>query len=147
MNWLTRFLRAVERRPPEPPAARPIWTGGRKPPASWDEWIVATTDRCGVVREAAVNALARAGHGPALPALLGRLNDWVPEVRRAALGAVTAFLDEDHASSWSSALAQVSTLARGGRADPTSRRATSAASRVASQATYSENFMRTLGGP
>jgi len=117
MNWLTRFLGGVERRSPEPPAVSPIWTGGRKPPTSWDEWIVATTDRSGFVREAAVNALARSGHGPALRALLGRLNDWVPEVRRAALEAVAAFLVEEHASSWSSALAQVATLARGGRAD------------------------------
>ena len=117
MKWLIRFLGGIERRPPEPPAVRPIWTGGRKPPASWDEWIVATTDRSGFVREAAVNALGQSGHGPALPALLGRLNDWVPEVRSAALGAVTAFLVEEHASSWSSALAQVATLARGGRAD------------------------------
>ena len=101
MNWLTRLL----------------WSDEKKPPASWDEWIIAASDRSGFVREAAVNALAQSDYGPALPTLLARLNDWVPEVRRAALAAVRAFLVEEHAASWSSSLGQVAALMRGGRAD------------------------------
>ncbi len=101
MNWLTRLL----------------WTSGQKPPASWDEWIIKASDRNGFIREAAIHALAQSGHGPALRALLGRLNDWVPEVRRAALAAVNAFLVEEHAATWAASLGQVAALLRAGRAD------------------------------
>ena len=101
MNWLTRL----------------ILTSGKDLPVSWDEWIIKASNGNGFIREAAIHALAQSGHGPALPALLGRLNDWVPEVRRAALAAIDAFLVEEHAATWAASLGQVVALARMGRAD------------------------------
>ena len=44
----------------------------------------------GYEREAAVRALAKRGNVAALPALLERANDWVPQVRAAAAEAIDA---------------------------------------------------------
>ena len=101
MNWLTRLL----------------WSDVKKPPASWDQWIIAASDRSGFIREAAVNGLGPIRLWPGVTHLARATQRLVPEVRRAALGAVKAFLVEEHAANWSSSLGQVAALTRGGRAD------------------------------
>jgi HEAT repeat protein len=103
MSWLSKLL----------------WSGEQRPPASWAEWMTEAGSRSGYAREAAVQALALSGHGDALPVLLERVNDWVPEVRRAAYAAVEGFLDEEHLGAWGRALGQVAALRRMARADHT----------------------------
>jgi HEAT repeat protein len=88
MSWLSKLL----------------WSGEQRPPTSWAEWMTEARSHSGYVREAAVQALALSGHGDALPVLLERANDWVPEVRRAAYAAVEGFLDEEHIGAWGRAL-------------------------------------------
>jgi len=103
MNWLSKLLRS----------------NGPHPPTSWTEWMAEAGSRSGYVREAAVQALALSGHGEALPVLLARANDWVPEVRRAAYAALEAFLHEEHVGAWGRALGDVAALRRAARADHT----------------------------
>ena len=76
-----------------------------------------TRSRDGHVRETAVRALGVAAHGPALPLLLERVNDWVPQVRQAAREAVAAFLHTEHLGAWPPALDALGALQRGSRAD------------------------------
>jgi hypothetical protein len=71
----------------------------------------------GFVRQAAVEALGLSGHGPALPVLLERVNDWVPQVRRAARKAVEAFLVDEQLGCWAEALGSFVALRRAARAD------------------------------
>lgn len=71
----------------------------------------------GYEREAAARALADKPFGPALPQLLERCNDWVPQVRAAASKAVRAMLTEQHEPHWLPALAAVTALSQGQRAD------------------------------
>jgi hypothetical protein len=52
----------------------------------------------GFDREEAVQQLGRMGDGLALPVLLERANDWVPQVRVAAHAAIDAFLRDDAAT-------------------------------------------------
>ena len=103
MNWLSKLL----------------WSGEQRPPTSWADWMSEASSHSGYVREAAVQALALSAHGDALPVLLERANDWVPEVRRAAYAAVEGFLDEEHIGAWGRALGQVAALRRAARADHT----------------------------
>lgn len=103
MSWLFRWL----------------GRGGSEPaslPSSIDRMADARS-RDGHVREAAVRALGVAGHGPALPLLLERVNDWVPQVREAAREAVAAFLHTEHLGAWAPALDALGALQRGSRAD------------------------------
>ena len=93
---------------------------GASEPSSTSSWIEQMADsrsRDGHVREAAVRALGAAVHGPALPLLLERVNDWVPEVRQAAREAVAAFLHAEHLDAWPPALGALGALQRGSRAD------------------------------
>lgn len=63
-------------------------------PEGWAALGVVTCHPNGYVREAAVRALARRGEEthPEIPLLVLRLNDWVPQVRSAALEALEARL-------------------------------------------------------
>ena len=79
--------------------------------------MVEARSRDGHVREAAVRALGAAVHGPALPLLLERANDWVPQVRLAAREAIAAFLHRAHVDAWPPALGALAALQRGGRDD------------------------------
>ena len=104
MNWVSKML----------------WGQGEdglRRPASWEEWIAAADSPSGYVRQSAVEALALSGHGAALPVLLARANDWVPEVRGAARKAIGAFLFDEHAAAWAVALGEVSALRRAARDD------------------------------
>lgn len=71
--------------------------------------------RDGHVREAAVKALGTSAHGPALPLLLERANDWVAQVRQAAREAIAAYLHADHLGAWPAALGALAALQRGSR--------------------------------
>jgi HEAT repeat protein len=71
----------------------------------------------GFVREHAVRRLALRHDGSELPYLLLRLNDWVLEVRRAAIDAVHGRLTPDYASHFVQALALVVRLEQATRAD------------------------------
>src|SRR5687767_10375201 len=101
MEWLTQLL------------------GGDvlRPPTDWNEKIADARSYSGYLREEAVRALAAAGHGAALPVLLERVNDWVPQVRAAAREGIAAFLRDEHIASWGPALGQVAALGRATRDD------------------------------
>ena len=92
----------------------------RGPPSSrrsLDDLLHAAGSSDGRVREAAVHALALLRDGDALPMLLRRVNDWVPQVRAAARQAVLALLDDGLADAWAEALDDLAALGRGGRED------------------------------
>ncbi len=101
MNWLSKMLGGDE----------------RKPPRTLDEWLAEAGSHSGYVREAAVKALGRSGQRRALPMLLERANDWVPEVRHAARQALGVFLQDGPIDPWVPALAQVAALRRASRVD------------------------------
>lgn len=101
MNWLSKLL----------------GEGEREPPRTLDEWLAEARSHNGYVREAAVKALGRSGQGRALPMLLERANDWVPEVRHAARQAVGVFLQDGSIGPWVCVLGQVAALRRASRAD------------------------------
>jgi hypothetical protein len=86
-------------------------------PGGWAVTAVAASHRSGHVREAAVWGLAGSRDGRAIPYLLLRLNDWVPQVRAAARDAIEIFLQPPFAPSIIAALPLVSALARRTRAD------------------------------
>ncbi|MCM5681558.1 hypothetical protein M8A51_18695 [Schlegelella sp. S2-27] len=102
MGWLSRWLKL-----------------GLETPVSWEAWLLEARSSSGYRREAAVRALALSGDDRALPVLLERANDWVPQVRQAATRAVGAYLREEHLSAWRAALPMVAALQRARRADHT----------------------------
>jgi len=75
------------------------------------------TSSSGWEREKALKTLTRAPQAAALPLLLVRVNDWVPQVRAAAREAVRALLRPADAAAWAQALPEVVALTRAGRAD------------------------------
>jgi hypothetical protein len=82
--------------------------------AAWLE-LVGSYD--GYERQAAVEALGRLRHGPAVRPLLARANDWVPQVRAAAADALRGLLDEVLVADWVAGLDGVVALERGRRSD------------------------------
>ena len=107
MEWMNRLLRGEKPRPPT--SARSL--------LAWDELVALARSRDGRQRQAAVRALSSSSHGPALPVLLERLNDWVDAVRRDARVAVDNFLRDELLDTWIDALPGVAALTRGARAD------------------------------
>lgn len=73
----------------------------------------------GYDRELAVRRLGDLGSPLAIPALLNRVNDWVPQVRRAALVALNGLLRPGHAQAVIDSLPAVQHLKHCGRADHT----------------------------
>lgn len=71
----------------------------------------------GYTREEAVNLLAGVYDGTELPFLLLRLNDWVPQVRTAALAAVRRRIRAEYAEQFARCFALVDRLRRAERAD------------------------------
>ena len=86
-------------------------------PGGWAIMAVAASHRNGYVREVAVRGLAESRDGRAVPYLLLRLNDWVKQVRAAALDAIELFLQPAFAPDIIAALPVVSALIRRTRAD------------------------------
>jgi hypothetical protein len=78
---------------------------------------VATCHQSGFVREQAVRILAANEEAFVLPFLLLRLNDWVPQVRLAAMAAVQDRLTLAQAGAWVRALGVVHRVSGGQRAD------------------------------
>ena len=92
-----------------------------KTPAPQDPWL-AFQARCvdsdGRCRESALRELQRLPaelHGRALPFVLARLNDWVPQVRAAAAKALLPLLRDDLTPAWLLALPDVARLMGGAR--------------------------------
>lgn len=73
--------------------------------------------RNGYEREAAVREAQRLADGALLPWLLERANDWVPQVRAAALAALRSHMQEELLPRWCASLDAVVALERAGRAD------------------------------
>ena len=88
-----------------------------EPPLRQESARSALESRSGYEREAAALALADDPFGPALPQLLERCNDWVPQVRLAASKAVRAMLTDEHEPHWVLAVAAVTALSQGKRTD------------------------------
>ncbi len=80
-------------------------------------WLEMANSYSGYERQAAVEALARLRCAPALPSLLFRANDWVPQVRLAAQQALVSLLDDAFIAEWIQALEAVVALGRAKRAD------------------------------
>lgn len=80
-------------------------------------WLEMANSYSGYERQAAVEALARLRCAPALPSLLIRANDWVPQVRLAAQQALLSLLDDAFIAEWIQALEAVVALGRAKRAD------------------------------
>ncbi len=86
-------------------------------PDGWAALGIASAHWNGHVREAAVRALSRRTEGDEIPFLVVRLNDWVPQVRDAALAAASARLTTERADGWVRALPLVEALRQQRRAD------------------------------
>lgn len=79
---------------------------------AWMEWLDSPS---GFERQEAVEMLGRLRHAVALPALLARLNDWVPQVRAAAREAVRGLMEESVIDAWRLSLDSVVALGRARR--------------------------------
>lgn len=93
----------------------------RQTPAdTWDAsaWMAHLDAPSGFEREEAIRALTRLRAPEALPGLLKRLNDWVPQVRVAAQDAIHVYLDDALLAAWPAALPEMVHLLRGRRSDP-----------------------------
>lgn len=89
-----------------------------EPPDPWREFHRRCVDSDGREREAALRELSRLPaelHGRALPLVLSRLNDWVPQVRAAALQVLPTLLRDELEPAWIDALPAVVRLMGGGR--------------------------------
>ncbi|HEY2747766.1 MAG TPA: hypothetical protein VGL86_24255, partial [Polyangia bacterium] len=86
-------------------------------PDGWAALGIASAHSNGHVREAAVRALSWRTEGHEIPFLVVRLNDWVAQVRDAALAAASARLTTEHADDWIRVLPLVEALRRQRRAD------------------------------
>jgi len=93
--------------------------GARKggPDRHAGDWTVLLSSYSGYDRQAAVQALQQLRHAEALPELLVRVNDWVPQVRLAAHAAVCSFLQAPYLSQWCRSMDAIVALARSHRAD------------------------------
>ena len=93
--------------------------GARKggPDRNASDWVVLLSSYSGYDRQAAVQALQQLRHADALPELLVRVNDWVPQVRLAAHAAVCSFLQAPYLPQWFRSLDAIVALARSHRAD------------------------------
>jgi hypothetical protein len=78
-------------------------------------WLEASTSWDGHERQRAVVELGRRMDAQALPALLVRANDWVPQVRREAREAVFRFIEDGYIEAWLLALPQLEALYRARR--------------------------------
>lgn len=102
MSWLDRWLKVEPEPEPDP----------------WRSFHARCVDSDGHRREAAMRELPQlpsALHGRALPLVLARLNDWVPQVRAAAAKALPLLLREDLEAAWIDALPEVVRLMGGSR--------------------------------
>lgn len=99
----------------------PWWSPASTPPEPLDPWRDfhrRCVDSNGREREAALRDLSRLPaelHGRALPLALARLNDWVPQVRAAALRALPPLLRDELEPAWIDALPAVVQLMGGSR--------------------------------
>lgn len=66
----------------------------------FDELIRKASDWSGYTREKAIKKLDKLGNPKAIPALLTRVNDWVPQVRMAARKALTNYLLSEYIDDW-----------------------------------------------
>ena len=71
----------------------------------------------GYVREEAIKRLARLKTGGEIPFLILRLNDWVPEVRNSAVGAIHSRLRPEYCRAFVASFLLLSRLKHAGRAD------------------------------
>ena len=81
-----------------------------------DQLGLLVVDRDGYIREAALDACARHALPGVLPLLVGRLNDWVPQVRAAAQRALAAIIPLASPSELLATLPEVYQLALASRA-------------------------------
>lgn len=86
-------------------------------PGSFAELLESAKSRSGFLRERAVRALARYEDVRALPVLIERANDWVPQVRDAAAVAIGRLLVPANAAAFVDALPAIMALRNGRRAD------------------------------
>lgn len=107
------FLKRLFGTAPTGPTASPAELPSRSAQA-WIEWARSGS---GFERQEAVEMLGHLRHAPALPMLLIRVNDWVPQVRVAAIQAVRALIDEAFVDEWVRAIESIVALDRGRRAD------------------------------
>ena len=100
-----------------PRAASQVAAGALDVEAPWTPWPPSLTSPDGFERQAAVEACEWRGDTAALPQLLLRVNDWVPQVRQAAQRAVWALLRDEVLPVWLQSLDALVALERARRAD------------------------------
>jgi hypothetical protein len=91
--------------------------GVHEPSRRAQEWLELVDSGNGFERQEAVDMLGRLRHAPALPALLARVNDWVPQVRESAVVAVRALMDEAFIDAWAGSIEAIVALDRARRVD------------------------------
>lgn len=116
MSWLSRLLRRPsELAAAQQPGPAPSWGFGPDP---WLAFHSRCVDSNGRRRESALRDLSRLPtelHGRALPLVLARMNDWVPEVRAAAVKALSRLLRDELEAAWMQSLPEVARLMAGSR--------------------------------
>ncbi|MET0208399.1 MAG: hypothetical protein ABW220_05125, partial [Burkholderiaceae bacterium] len=80
-------------------------------------WLPRLTAVSGYERQEAIDMLGRLRAPAALPGLVARVNDWVPQVRDAAIRAVRGYLTDEHVDAWPAALPALIRLVDARRAD------------------------------
>jgi hypothetical protein len=93
---------------------------GQVPEQDAAAWLPRLTAPDGHERQAAIETLARMRPPEALPGLIARVNDWVPQVRSAARSAIEQFFVDDAFPAWLDALPALVDVLRGQRADHSS---------------------------
>lgn len=87
-------------------------------PDPWHQFRAGCESWNGRDREAALRSLPTLApelHGAALPLVLARLNDWVPQVRAAAAAALPLLLRDELETAWIAALPELARLMQGQR--------------------------------
>ncbi len=105
MDFLKRLLGEASAEPEQQPAYGGV------------AWLEQAHSSNGFERQEAVEMLGRLRHSPALPVLLTRVNDWVPQVRASAVAAVRALMDNAFMAEWVKALESIVALDRARRVD------------------------------
>lgn len=104
-------------------AARPMAThslvADARQTADPENIVMYLGDRAGYVREAAALRAGECLLPQTLPALIRRVNDWVPQVRDAAMSSVAQFVLADRVADFVAALPEIVRLRTGSRADHT----------------------------
>ncbi|WP_338523696.1 hypothetical protein NUH87_28905 [Pseudomonas batumici] len=115
------WLKGLTRNHQEPIVAEPVvpLPPEQEPPLQTKDWQVLVKSCAGFDREAGLKAIRSSQSTMRLAAILERLNDWVPQVRVAAVEALDDYLTPQHAESLIAQMPAIMALGNRKRADHT----------------------------